>query len=84
MEHNYGHGQANLASVLLSLLLLAFLTHTVLALTDLKYQAIRAELGARQTFFDDMRALLRYKLFDSWAQLLDFMIQGLDIKLDSS
>jgi hypothetical protein len=84
MEHNYGHGQAHLASVLLSLLLLAFLTHTVLALTDAKYQAIRAELGARKTFFDDVRALLRYKLFDSWAQLLDFMIQGLDIRLDSS
>ncbi len=64
-------------------LLLAFLTHTVLALSDKKYQPVRAELGSRKTFFDDIRALLRYKLFDSWAQLLDFMIHGLDIKLDS-
>jgi hypothetical protein len=83
LEHNYGHGQANLSAVLLSLMLLAFLTHTVLALSDNKYQAIRAELGSRKTFFDDIRALLRYKLFDSWTQLLDFMIHGLEIKLDS-
>ena len=84
MEHNYGHGQENLSTVLLSLLLLAFLSHTVLALTDIKYQAIRSELGSRKTFFDDIRALLRYKLFESWTHLLDFMIQGLEIKLDSS
>lgn len=84
MEHNYGHGQENLSTVLLSLLLLAFLTHTVMALTDKKYQAIRAELGSRKTFFDDIRALLRYKLFESWTHLLDFMIQGLEIEFDSS
>ncbi|OQA15276.1 MAG: hypothetical protein BWY63_02971 [Chloroflexi bacterium ADurb.Bin360] len=54
-EHNFGHGQQQLSSVLLTLLLLAFLCHTVLALTCSTYQAIRRELGTRRTFFNDLQ-----------------------------
>jgi hypothetical protein len=79
MEHNFGHGQQHLASVLLMLLLLAFLFHTVLQLCDQKYQRLRAELATRQTFFDDLRALTRYLFFDSWEHLLDFMFTQLEI-----
>lgn len=61
-EHNYGHGN-KLSTVLLSLLLLAFLSHTIFALTDRLYQALRRELGSRKTFFHDIRALLRYQPF---------------------
>ena len=49
-EHNYGHGQQHLSTLLLSLLLLAFLFHTVLHLSCPKYQAIRQKLGPRRTF----------------------------------
>ncbi len=45
LEHNFGHGQTHLAAVLLSLNLLAFLFHTVLALVDAQYRAIRQKLG---------------------------------------
>jgi hypothetical protein len=43
--------------------------------------AHREHLGARQTFFNDIRTLTRYLCFDSWNHLLDFMIEqlGLDI-----
>ena len=58
-EHNYGHGKQHLSTVLLSLLLLAFLFHTVLHLSCPKYQAIRQKLGPRRTFFNDLRALTR-------------------------
>jgi len=78
-EHNYGHGQQHLSTVLLTLLLLAFLFHSVLGLSCLKYQAIRRELGARRTFFNDLRALTRYLYFTSWQQLLAFMYQRLDL-----
>jgi hypothetical protein len=78
-EHNYGHGQQHLSSVLLTLLLLAFLCHTVLGLSCATYQAVRRELGARRTFFNDLRALTRYFYFSDWQCLLTFMYQQLDL-----
>ena len=78
-EHNYGHGKKHLSTLLLSLMLLAFLSHTIFALTDSLYQSLRRELGSRRTFFDDVRALLRYQLFLSWQQLLLFMADALEL-----
>lgn len=77
LEHNYGHGNQNLSSVLVTLMLLAFLCHTVLQMTDSAYQRVRAELVTRKTFFDDLRALTRYMYFETWDQMLDFMIGAL-------
>ena len=79
LEHNFGHGKQHLAAVLVTLNLLAFLFHTVFGLLDAKYQLLRAALGARQTFFNDVRTLLRYLVFESWEHLLDFMIQQLEL-----
>lgn len=78
-EHNYGHGQQFLAQFLLTLLLLAFLFHSVLDLSCATYQAIRRELSTRRTFFNDLRALTRYLYFSSWQQLLTFMYRQLDL-----
>jgi len=80
LAHNFGHGDKNLSSLLLTFNLLAFLFHTVLEKVDKKYKLIRDELPARQTFFDDIRALTRYIYFDSWEALLNFMIRGLELK----
>jgi hypothetical protein len=84
LEHNFGHGKRYLAAFLLSLNLLAFLFHTVLQWCDVKYALLRQVLVRRQTFFDDMRALTRYMVFESWHHLMDFMIRGLKLesKLD--
>ena len=78
-EHNYGHGQQHLSTVLLTLLLLAFLFHTALDLSCLMYQAVRRELGTRRTFFNDLRALTRYLYFLSWQALLAFMHHRLEL-----
>jgi hypothetical protein len=78
-EHNYGHGEEHLSSVLLTLLLLACLFHTVLHLSCQQYQAIRQALSVRRTFFNDLRALTRYLYFSSWDQLLSFMYQQLEL-----
>jgi len=85
IEHNFGHGKKYLAAFLLSLNLLAFLFHTVLEWGDAKYALLRQVLARRQTFFDDIRALTRYMVFDSWHHLMDFMIRGLKLeaKLDT-
>jgi len=79
LEHNYGHGKQHLSAVLLTLNLLAFLFHTVLGWADQKYHLVRQALAARQTFFQDLQALTRYLLFESWDHLLAFMLQGLEI-----
>jgi hypothetical protein len=64
--------------------LLAFLYHTVLHFVDAAYQLIRIKLPTRKTFFDDLRALTRYIYFDSWHQLLRFMMNGLEIEPPNS
>jgi len=74
LEHNFGHGQNHLASLLLTLNLLAFLFHTVLHLVDKPYQQIRQQRGTRQGFFRDIVSLTKYFLFDSWQHLIDFML----------
>jgi hypothetical protein len=79
-EHNFGHGKQYLAAFLLSLNLLAFLFHTVLEWSDAKYTLLRRTLARRQTFFQDIQALMRYLVFDSWEHLMDFMILGLELE----
>jgi len=79
LEHNFGHGNQFLSSVLLSLNLLAFLFHTVMGLVDEKYRLLRQTLRKRQTFFQDVETLLRYFLFDSWDDLFAFMCKGLEL-----
>lgn len=79
-EHNYGHGQQHLAALLATLILLAFLFHTVLSLVDRAYRQLRDYLSVRTTFFDDLRALTRYICFPDWDAMLEFMRQQLDLK----
>ena len=80
VEHNFGHGQQYLAAMMCSLNLLAFLFHTVLEWSDDKYALLRRVLARRQTFVDDILALTRYLVFDSWDHLIDFMLRGLELQ----
>ena len=80
LEHNFGHGKQYLSAFLLSLNLLAFLFHTVLEWSDDKYALLRHVLARRQTFFQDIQALMRYMVFDGWEHLMDFMIRGLELE----
>ena len=79
LEHNFGHGKEHLSSLLAAMNLLAFLYHTFLSFTDERYRLVRANLPTRKTFFDDLRALTRYRFFPSWDALMDFMMKGLEI-----
>lgn len=79
LEHNFGHGQQDLANVLASLNILAFLIHTIQEMIEPVYQRLRRALGSRKTFFNDLRALTRYMVFDSWDDLFSFMEDSLEI-----
>ena len=80
IKHNFGHGKQHLATVMFTLNLLAFLLHTFLLLVDRRYQAVQEELGARRTFFSDVRSLMRYQIFERWETLLHFMAVGLEVE----
>jgi hypothetical protein len=84
LEHNFGHGKKHLSNVLLTMNLLAFLTHTTLGWLDQRYAAVRASLSSRKKFFNDLRALLTYVSFTSWSHLMEFMLRGLKIKKHSA
>nr|WP_209005071.1 ISNCY family transposase [Methylotuvimicrobium buryatense] len=79
--HNFGHGKKHLAALLASLIILAFLVHTLLQWFDQCYRLLREELSSRKTFFNDLRALTRYFCFDSWQHLMEFMLDGLNIPI---
>ena len=75
-EHNFGHGEQFLSSLLATLILLAYLLHTLLDFMDDKFCLLRQKLPSRRRLFDDMKALTTYFCFDSWEHLLDFMLDG--------
>jgi hypothetical protein len=77
-EHNYGHGQQYLSAVLASLIVLAFLVHTVLEWTDDQYQLLRQKLPSRQRLFSDIRTLTSYLCFENWGALMTFMLQSFE------
>lgn len=80
LNHNFGHGQSHLANVFFSLTLLAFLIHTAQHLLNKAYRLLRDTLAVRRTFFNDLKALTRYMVFDSWESLFEFMIDGLELE----
>lgn len=70
LEHNFGHGKDTLASVMVVLNLLAFAYHTVAALTVSAWRAAVAAKGATYRFFEHLRTITTYAVFQDWAHLL--------------
>lgn len=70
LEHNFGHGKESLASVLVTLNLLAFAFHTVSQLCVLAWRTAMAAKGARYHFFEHLRTITAYIVFDDWSDLL--------------
>lgn len=81
LEHNFGHGKSHLSNVFFSLNVLAFLTHTAQHLLNRAYRLLRDALVVRRTFFNDLKALTRYLVFESWESMFDFMIEGLELDI---
>jgi len=82
-EHNYGHGKKFLSQLLAVLIILAFLVHTVLNWMDNKYRLLREKSPSLRRFFQDIRILTSYLYFESWDELMDFMLDSFDGVLDS-
>lgn len=72
LEHNFGHGQKNLANIMVCFNLIAFLVHHIAEFYCLYYQKARACFGARVRFFQTLATLTSIQIFESWQHLLDF------------
>lgn len=81
LEHNFGHGEQFLSNLLFTFNLLAYLFHTMLDVMDKKYKLLQDTIKRRETFFNDIRTLTRYLYFQSWEQLMVFMIKGLELNV---
>lgn len=79
IEHNFGHGKIHLANTLLTINILAFLAHTTLWFLNNLFQAIWKKVGTRKEFFQDIRTLTKYMVFESWNQMLAMMAKELRI-----
>lgn len=74
-------GDIHLANVFFTLNLLAFLIHIAQHLVNEAYRLLRETLSVRRTFFNDLKVLTRYMVFDSWKFLFAFMIDTLELAL---
>jgi len=81
MEHNYGHGQKNLAYNFYLLTLLAFFFHQIFELTDRQYQACRKKLGSKKHLWETIRSYIKIIIFDSWEILLEFVLNPTSYRL---
>lgn len=75
MEHNYGHGQKNLAYNFYLLTLLAFTIHQIFELTDNLYQACRKKCGSKKHLWETIRSYIKIIIFDTWEKLLEFVLR---------
>jgi hypothetical protein len=70
LEHNFGHGKQTLAAILVTLNLLAFAFHTAAALAVLAWRNAVTARGATYQFFEHLRTVTAYVVFESWDHLL--------------
>ena len=76
LEHNFGHGQEHLASLLATMNLLSFAFHTVCDLVARQWRKARDVIGTRRRFFEELRTITRYLVFTDWGALIRTMITG--------
>lgn len=77
-KHNYGHGEKHLSTTITTLIIIAFLFHTILDMGCKLYKEIRDIIVVRSVFFDHIKTLTTYFTWESWDQLFDFMWKKLN------
>jgi len=83
LEHNYGHGQKNLATVFGVLTFLAFLVDQIQALGCPLFQEAQASKRTKVSFWDRLRALVTTFFIASWDELWNRIITAKNIIIDT-
>jgi hypothetical protein len=76
LEHNYGHGQKYLATVLAMLMMLAFLVDQVQALCCNLFNAARQQFRSRTSLWNKLKGLFKEYFILSWESLWLAIIYG--------
>ncbi len=74
MEHNYGHGQKNMAFNFYLLTLITFFMHQIFELTDRQYQTCREKFGSKKHLWEKLRSWIDIIIFETWEKLLEFAL----------
>jgi len=72
-EHNYGHGYQNLCSVMMMLMMLAFLIDQVQQLCCNVYQQARKRVRVLGVLFEKIRVLMEFAPWRCWVSLYEFI-----------
>jgi len=78
LNHNYGHGQKHLSSLLATMNVLAYLMHTMQDMMSKSYKKLREQIPTRKMFFDHIKTILEYLIFTEWEVLMQWMLKGLE------
>src|SRR6056297_428554 len=73
-EHNYGHGKQNLSTVLMVLMMLAFLIDQVQQACCPLFQAVLAKLKSRRSLWFRLRSAIDSFVFRSYRDVLDAIL----------
>ncbi|MDP2750478.1 MAG: transposase [Nanoarchaeota archaeon] len=76
LEHNYGHGNNNLSSVLAALMMLAFLTDQVQQLTCKLFNLVWEKEGAKRDLWESIRFMFLHFVFNSIEHLFNVILYG--------
>ncbi len=81
-EHNYGHGQQHLATVLAVLMLVAFLVDQIQQRCGALFRQLRKGLGTKAKLWDSLRSLFRVLVFHSMEALYRHMASLYRLQLE--
>jgi hypothetical protein len=80
-EHNYGHGNKNLSTVLMLIMFLAFLVDQVQQTCCPLFTAVLELLKSRRHLWEELRRCVRTFVFGSFAQLWTALLSGVTLSL---
>ena len=75
-EHNYGHGFQNLSTVLMLLMMLAFLVDQTQQLACPVFRAAAEKINCKRRLWEKLRALFLEFAFDNMAALYETIVRG--------
>ena len=76
-EHNFGHGERNLAVVFAMLMMLAFLVNQVEQLCCPLFRAVWTKLGSKRAVWDQVRSHFRHFRCDSMQRIYEAILYDL-------
>jgi hypothetical protein len=75
-EHNYGHGEQNLCTIMGMLMMLAFLMDQISFLCDSMFQKAKDKMGPCYALWENIRVIFRFFEFSVWDDLFNLIAKS--------